>query len=76
VRWRKWSVRMGCRDLARVDVIEDFNALTGLLHGWVTSDLWCREVPLEGCALCRSRIRESSEKTSCGSPAAGIRGRR
>jgi hypothetical protein len=22
---------------------------SGLLHGEVTSDLWCREVPLEGC---------------------------
>ena len=30
----------------------------GLLHGSVTSDLWCREVPLEGCSPCPSPIPE------------------
>lgn len=27
----------------------------GLLHGWVTSDLWCREVPLGGCLHAQAR---------------------
>lgn len=38
----------------------------GLPQGWVTSDLWCREVPLEGCVLCPSRTPRSSATTSCG----------
>jgi len=35
----------------------------GLLRGPVTSDLWCRKVPLEGCALCPSPIPGSSGRT-------------
>lgn len=38
----------------------------GLPCGEVTSDLWCREVPLEGCSPCPSPIRRSSATTSCG----------
>ena len=36
---------------------------TGLPRGPVTSDLWCREVPLEGCAPCRGPIPGSSGRT-------------
>ena len=35
----------------------------GLLHDPVTSDLWCREVPLEGCSPCPSPIPVSSART-------------
>ena len=35
----------------------------GLPRGPVTSDLWCREVLLEGCASCRGRIPGSSART-------------
>jgi hypothetical protein len=35
----------------------------GLLHGEVTSDLWCPWALLEGCAPCRGRIPESSVRT-------------
>ncbi len=35
----------------------------GLLHGEVTSDLWCREALLEGCAPCPGLIHESSVTT-------------
>lgn len=35
----------------------------GLLHGLVTSDLWCREVPLEGCSPCPGPIPRSSVRT-------------
>ena len=42
----------------------------GLLHGWVTSDLWCRGVPLEGCLSCRRPIRESSATMSWRLPSA------
>ena len=38
-------------------------ASPGLLYGSVTSDVWCRVVLLEGCVVCRSRFRESSERT-------------
>lgn len=38
---------------------------TGLLHDQVTSDLWCRVAPLEGCSPCRSPIPKSSVTTSC-----------
>ncbi len=31
----------------------------------MTSDLWCREVPLEGCAPCPSPTPRSSATTSC-----------
>ena len=43
--------------------------LWGLPRGSVTSDLWCREVRLEGCAPCRGRIPGSSGRTWSGSPA-------
>ena len=43
--------------------------LWGLPCGSVTSDLWCREVRLEGCAPCRGRIPGSSGRTWSGSPA-------
>lgn len=36
----------------------------GLLHEQVTSDLWCREVPLEGCPPCPSPTPRSSATTS------------
>src|SRR5262245_47069237 len=36
---------------------------TGLPRGPVTSDLWCREVPLEGCAPCLGPIPGSSART-------------
>jgi putative transposase len=36
---------------------------TGLLHDLVTSELWCREVLLEGCSPCHSPIRRSSATT-------------
>lgn len=35
----------------------------GLPRGEVTSDLWCWEAPLEGCALCPSPIPGSSGRT-------------
>jgi hypothetical protein len=35
----------------------------GLLHGSVTSDLWCREALLEGCAPCPGPIPVSSVRT-------------
>jgi hypothetical protein len=35
----------------------------GLPRDPVTSDLWCREVPLEGCSLCPSPIPGSSGRT-------------
>jgi hypothetical protein len=45
----------------------------GLLHDPVTSDLWCREVLLEGCSLCPSLIRVSSVRTWSGSRVAASR---
>ncbi len=36
---------------------------TGLLHGLVTSDLWCREVLLEGCSPCPGPTPKSSVRT-------------
>ena len=40
-----------------------YNTSVGLLHDEVTSDLWCREVPLEGCSPCPSPIPRSSART-------------
>ena len=37
--------------------------LMGLPREPVTSDLWCREVPLEGCSPCPSPIPVSSART-------------
>lgn len=39
------------------------NSRLGLPRGWVTSELWCREVPLEGCSPCPSLIPVSSVRT-------------
>jgi hypothetical protein len=35
----------------------------GLLHDPVTSDLWCREVLLEGCSPCLGPIPRSFART-------------
>ena len=37
--------------------------LQGLPRGEVTADLWCREVPLEGCSPCPGPIPVSSVRT-------------
>jgi len=38
-------------------------ARMGLPRGEVTSDLWCREAPLEGCASCPNPFPGSSART-------------
>jgi integrase len=43
--------------------VASFSEAGGLPRVPVTSDLWCREVPLEGCAPCRGPIPGSSGRT-------------
>jgi transposase-like protein len=44
--------------------LQAFRDRPGVLHGEVTSDLWCREALLEGWSPCPSPIRRSSATTS------------
>gem|GEM_PF-5983494 len=58
----------GMSDLESVLELWSHNQLTldgheGLPRGEVTSDLWCRRAPLEGCSPCPSPIRRSSAMT-------------
>lgn len=67
--WPSFAEIDGCFVLQPGPGARDVAAWLGLLHGGVSSDVWCPGgAPLEGCALCRSRIRGSFEKTSSGSP--------